>query len=143
MYHQQSVVYTEYVTKAATTITLSATSSETATATVTLAAPTFTQVFGPRTGCMDVAANFKAEQLPNNVKGEGEAAQKCKDMCTQRGNCEHVYVQHMMADYGSTLPYFECFFNDHCLSEETDLECGQRPGTYGRAIGWDAIGRGQ
>lgn len=142
-FYKQSMLYTKTVTLPAKTITLNTKASQTSTSVVTLAAPHYTQVFGPKAGCADVAANFTAEQLPNTITDETEAMQKCQGMCTQKGECEHVFVQQMLTDYGDAKSYWECFFNDHTLVESTDLDCGQREGTYGKALGWDALGRGK
>ncbi|KAJ9629359.1 hypothetical protein H2203_001732 [Taxawa tesnikishii (nom. ined.)] len=84
-----------------------ATSTVTATKTLSLAAPSFTKVFGPQDGCIDVAvrANFAL----NSTVGQKDAIATCKAQCAQLGSCDFVYVQWMMQDYGTVTPFWECY----------------------------------
>ena len=135
------VTYTETVTLPASTLWISLTTSATSTKTVALAAPTFTQVFGPKAGCIDQMA-ATAFNLDPSVTDVNNATLECKGLCTQDRLCQHVYVQIMFTDYGTTEPYFECYFNQRRLNVTRDLECGNREGTWGEACGFDAVGRG-
>jgi hypothetical protein len=117
-------------------------SCTTATVTVSYAAPTFTQAFGPKAGCIDIAS-ASSKILPHSVKDLHAAAQQCKSLCSQNADCAAVYVQHMSFVRGGPKHY-HCFFNDKELDAETDLQCFPKPKKtiYGVAIGYDACGRG-
>ncbi|TKA24601.1 hypothetical protein B0A50_06361 [Salinomyces thailandicus] len=131
---------TETVT-AASTISATETESLTSTSTVALAAPRYSQVFGPKAGCT-FTDDAPAQQLDDSITDSMEATQKCKDLCTQRAECSFVYIQHLFVDYGPTTPHYQCYFNDHPLDAAADLECGRNEGIWGEACGFDAMGRG-
>ncbi|TKA71293.1 hypothetical protein B0A55_07595 [Friedmanniomyces simplex] len=136
------VTYTETVTLPPSTVWLTVSTSATSTSTVALAAPSFTQVFGPKAGCIDQASSG-GDQLDASITDIRNATQECQDLCAQIGLCEHVYVQRLFTDYGTVAPYFECSFNDQHLNVTRDLQCGNRVGTWDAAVGFDAYGRGQ
>jgi len=137
----ERVTYTETITLPPRTISVSTLTSVTSTSTVSLAAPTFTQVFGPQAGCVDIGEG-PAQQLDLSVTGSN-ATQECKDLCTQMPACSFVYVQQLAPKWGGKTPHYQCFFNDHHLNATADLDCGRNDSVWGEANGFDAYGRGQ
>ncbi|TKA78691.1 hypothetical protein B0A55_04489, partial [Friedmanniomyces simplex] len=92
------VTYTETVTLPPSTVWLTVSTSATSTRATALAAPSFTQVFGPKPGCIDQASSG-GDQLDASVTDIRKATQECQDLCAQIGLCEHVYVQRLFVDY--------------------------------------------
>lgn len=76
--------YTEF---AATTISETITSAMTQTKTVSLAAPTFTQVWGPKAGCLD--AGVSATENLNATATQDEAVVYCKKECSSKSMLNH------------------------------------------------------
>lgn len=135
------LTYTLTVTSGASTVVISTTTSVTSTSTLSLAAPTFTQVYGPAAGCEDISVR-PALQLNSTITGSDAANELCHGWCKQEPQCAFLYVQQMFTDYGTTLPYFMCYGNDHKLNVTADLLCGLAEGIYGTACGFNACGRG-
>lgn len=109
---------------------------------ISYAAPTFTQVVGPKAGCVDTnASSFKI--LSHNIDYLQSAVEQCKSLCSQEAACAAVYVQHMSFVRGGSKHY-HCFFNDKKLDVESDLQCFPKPKKtiYGMAVGYDACDRG-
>ncbi|KAF2725170.1 hypothetical protein K431DRAFT_309361 [Polychaeton citri CBS 116435] len=123
-------------------VTVSTTTSITKTSTVFLAAPTYTQVYGPQTGCSDDTA-VGSQNLDNTITDQDVAVRKCEAICDQHSDCSFLYVQHMFTNYGSSIPYWTCYWNNHYVDEESDLICGRDTGIYGTAVGFNALGRGK
>lgn len=125
---------TKYITSSTETCT-------TSTITVSYAAPTFTQVYGPRAGCIDATASGPGKALDASIRDLHKATQECKSLCAQDPSCSFVYTQRLVTKRGGT-PHFQCSFNDQKLDAGDDLLCQKRPGLYGVAIGYDACERG-
>ncbi|RMY93611.1 hypothetical protein D0862_09172 [Hortaea werneckii] len=128
--------------QAGTTISTTKTTEITSTSTVTLAAPTYTQVYGPESGC-SISEDTESEQLDTSITDSTEASERCQTSCSQKPGCSFVFAQQLFPDYGQTRPHFQCYFIDHHFNETMDLQCGQSEGIWGRACGFDAEGRGQ
>lgn len=122
-------------------IPVSSTKTVTETSTVSLAAPTYTQIFGPEAGCSNLNAG-KAEALDANITEDCEADKACKDLCSQEPTCKFLYVQRLFRDYGGASPYYQCYMNSKEFDEERDLVCGRQENIWGTARGFDACGRG-
>ena len=90
---------------------------------------------------MDIA-KAPAQALNGSITDVQKADELCKELCAQESKCSFVYVQHMRANYGDAIPYFECSFNNHHLESSKDLRCGKDVRMYGLANGFDAYGRG-
>ncbi|KAK4953658.1 hypothetical protein LTR10_008261 [Elasticomyces elasticus] len=136
------ITYTNTITLPPSTAWITLGTSATSTATVALAAPTFTKVFGPEAGCIDQAYSG-GDQLDQSITDVREAAQKCQDRCAQNSLCQGLYVQQLFTDYGDVKPYWNCNFNSQHLNVSRDLQCGNRVGIWGVAVGFDANGRGK
>lgn len=67
-----------------TTIVMTMTSSVTETSTITLAAPTFTHVWGPKPGCADLRPDTNESLAPSMVKRE--AVSTCQASCARRSS---------------------------------------------------------
>ncbi|KAI7657753.1 DNA replication licensing factor [Hortaea werneckii] len=128
--------------QAGTTISTTTTTDITSTSTVTLAAPTYTQVYGPESGC-SIRENAQSEQLDNSITDSNEASERCQTSCSQKSECSFVFAQQLFPDYGQTRPHFQCYFIGHHFNETQDLQCGQSERIWGEACGFDAEGRGQ
>jgi len=124
-----------------TIVKVSSCTTVTSTATVSLAAPTFTAVFGPKPGCADVAKG-PTKALDPKIKTMPAAADKCKALCAQDKGCKHVYVQHMYENWSGKQPHYVCEFNRDFLKPRRDLRCGKKESQFGNARGFDAKGRG-
>ncbi|KAK3110864.1 hypothetical protein LTR53_014417 [Teratosphaeriaceae sp. CCFEE 6253] len=135
------ITYTETITRAAPTVYIALTTSATSTTTLAYAAPTFTRVFGPKAGCVDRSA-ATAFSLDPVITDTANATTECQGLCAQDGLCGHVYVQRMLEEYGTAAPYWACYFNLRAVVVERDLLCGEQEGTWGVAVGYDAMGRG-
>ncbi|KAK5166595.1 uncharacterized protein LTR77_008138 [Saxophila tyrrhenica] len=122
------------------TMTKHKTACTTATLTETYAAPTFTQVYGPKAGCADTAAGSPVALDPS-ITNMWKATDECKAICQQDANCEFVYVQKLFSE-SNGKPYFGCTMNAQHLDEEKDLDCKRKAGVYGVAVGYDAYDRG-
>lgn len=135
---------TKTVTKTITTDreieSFTQTLSTTHTATVTLAAPSFTHVWGPQKGCQDTN-NRDTLQLSIDVKDKSNATTMCKDWCTQTTVCDSLYVQYMFPAYGTT-PYWQCYANEGKWDAEKNLLCNLTTNIWGEADAFDAVGRG-
>lgn len=129
-----TVAPTAYV-KSKTTIWATSTKTE------SYAAPTFSHVFGPKTGCADIAPG-PARSLDASIDNFRNATQECQDVCAQEARCAFVFVQQTLAHQSKDASRFQCSFGDHRFDEAKDLECGKQKGTYGTAIGFDACDRG-
>ncbi|KAF1346062.1 hypothetical protein BDV97DRAFT_34410 [Delphinella strobiligena] len=125
-----------------TVILYTVTSSFTQTSTVTLQAPTFTQVWGTKAGCVDPGFQ-KSDTLDslNSLDGMTQAISQCQDNCAQLDYCAFVFVQYTLPDYNVT-PVWKCYYNNHTLNTATDIECGKSETIWGAADGFNAIGRG-
>lgn len=123
-------------------ITQTTTECTTSTAVLTYAAPEYTQAFGPKAGCVDKNV-ASSKILPHDTSSIDDAAQQCKDLCTQDSKCAAIYIQHMSFVRGGPKHY-HCFMNAEKLDVETDLKCYPNPKQtiFGEAIGYDATGRG-
>ncbi|KAK3707624.1 hypothetical protein LTR37_011972 [Vermiconidia calcicola] len=121
------------------TITKKTTVCTTSTTIEAYAAPTFTQVYGPKAGCADTAKG-PSKKLEASVSNLKKATAECQSLCEQDADCSFVYVQRMFANDGTQ--YFQCSFNDHQLDIDSDLNCGRKAGVYGVAVGYDANDRG-
>ncbi|RMZ30554.1 hypothetical protein D0859_05366 [Hortaea werneckii] len=128
--------------KAGTTISTTTTTDITSTSTVTLAAPKYTQVYGPESGC-SIREDAESEQLDTSITDSNEASERCQTSCSQKPECSFVFAQQLFPDYGQTRPHFQCYFIDHHFNETMDLQCGQSERIWGEACGFDAEGRGQ
>lgn len=135
------VTITETVTPPATVISVSSTKTITETSTVSLAAPTYSQNFGPEAGCSFLSAG-KAEPLDASITEECEADKACKDLCSQEPTCKFLFVQRLFQDYGGASPYYQCYMNPQAFDEQRDLQCGRQEGIWGVAKGFDVCGRG-
>lgn len=135
------VTITETVTPSAVIIPLSTTTTLTETTTVSFAAPTYTQIYGPKPGCADVSS-FKAQLLEAGCDNYEDAVSRCRDICDQEPTCRFLYVQRMFTNYGDAQPHFQCYMNDHELDESKDLQCGKKEGIFGNARGYDVCDRG-
>lgn len=129
------------VTPSAVVIPVSSVKTLTETSTVSLAAPTYTPVFGPEAGCSSLNAG-RAEALPNTITEDCEADKACQEICSQEPTCKSLYVQLLFSDYGGSTPYYQCYMGDQDFDEKRDLQCGRQEGIYGTARGFDACGRG-
>lgn len=125
-----------------TTLSVSSSTTVTSTSTISLESPTFTPVFGPRAGCVDVNAG-PAEALSSNITSMAEAVSECKEICAQEPSCKHVYVQHFFEMWGDLEPHFMCEMNAKYLKPRRDLRCGKKASVFGMARGFDAHGRGK
>lgn len=132
---------TETITPPAAVITVSSTKTRTETSTVSLAAPTYAQIFGPEAGCSNMIAG-KAEALDASITEDCEADKACKEICSQEPTCKFLYVQRLFPDYGGASPYYQCYMNAQAFDEKRDLQCGRQEGIWGNARGFDACGRG-
>ncbi|RMY51562.1 hypothetical protein D0865_06275 [Hortaea werneckii] len=128
--------------QAGTTISTTTTTDITSTSTVTLAAPTYTQVYGPQSGC-SIREDAQSEQLDTSITDSKEASERCQASCSQKSECSFVFAQQLFPDYGQTRPHFQCYFIGHHFNETQDLQCGQSERIWGKACGFDAEGRGQ
>ena len=130
------------ITQAPTTTTvLTTTSCTTSTEIKSLAAPIFSRAYGPKTGCTYVA-DGPAHVLDASIDNAHNATQECQGLCLHDSQCSFVFVQNLQYDYLDGMPSFQCYFGDHHLDENHDLECGEKEDVYGSAVGFDAIGRG-
>ncbi|GAB7346990.1 hypothetical protein MBLNU459_g3143t1 [Dothideomycetes sp. NU459] len=125
---------------AATTISETITSATTQTKTVSLAAPTFTQTWGPKDGCLDLGVSATASL--NATATENDAVAYCQSECSKQSECDFVWVQNIFPHYGGVTSFWECYFNAHPLNETSDVECGQSTRIWGTAIGYSALNRG-
>ncbi|KAK6424119.1 hypothetical protein LTR95_016433 [Oleoguttula sp. CCFEE 5521] len=140
-YFLARLVVTITLTPANVVVPLTATLSSSATTTLALAAPRFTQIFGPQAGCNNISV-FNSTDLDTSVTDAGVAAQQCKAICKQEPRCKFLWVQKVLADYGALEPRFECGLNDEVFDKGTDLVCGGDTGIYGEACGFTVLGRG-
>lgn len=140
-YFIDRVTCTETETASPVVIPVSTTTTITETSTVSLAAPTFYSVYGPKSGCADTSVG-KAQVLDASITDSEKAVSMCKDICKQEPSCSFLYVQQMFTDYGSASPYYECYMNEKELDESNDLQCGKKVGIFGNATGYDACNRG-
>ncbi|KAF2170798.1 hypothetical protein M409DRAFT_51054 [Zasmidium cellare ATCC 36951] len=115
--------------------------STTRTATITLAAPSYTHVWGPQEGCQDTT-DRDTLQLSSDVTEKSDARQLCQDWCSQKSVCTGLYVQYMFPAYGVT-PFWQCYANDHKFDADTDLLCNLTTNIWGEADAYNALGRGQ
>ncbi|KAK4501378.1 hypothetical protein PRZ48_007186 [Zasmidium cellare] len=111
------------------------------TATVTLAAPSYTHVWGPQKGCQDTV-DRDTLQLSSDVTEKSDATEQCKDWCSQKTVCTGLYVQYMFPAYGVT-PFWQCYANDHKFDADTDLLCNLTTNIWGEADAYNALGRGK
>lgn len=132
---------TETVSPSVTVIPVSSTKTITETSTVSLAAPTYTQIFGPEAGCSNLNAP-RAEALDASITEDCEADKACQDLCSQEPTCKFLYVQRLFDDYGGASGYYQCYMNDKEFDEKRDLVCGRKEGIWGMARGFDACDRG-
>lgn len=135
------VTITETATPSAVVIPLTATTTLTETTTLSFAAPTYTQIYGPKSGCADVSS-VKTQPLAPGCDKYEDAVSQCQDICAQESTCRFLYVQRMFTNYGDAKPHFQCYMNDHELDESKDLQCGKKEGIFGNARGYDACDRG-
>lgn len=132
---------TKTITTETATESFTQTLSTTKTATITLAAPSYTHVYGPETGCQDtVDANTLA--LDSNVTVKADATELCKDWCTQTSDCTSLYVQYMFPAYGVT-PFWQCYANDQKFDADSDLLCNLTTNIWGEADAYNTLGRGK
>ena len=129
------------VTPSAAVIPVTSTKTLAETTTISLAAPTYSPVFGPEAGCSSLNAG-RAEALPNTIVEDCEADKACQDICSQEPTCKFLYVQRLFGDYGGSTPYYQCYMNEKDFDETRDLQCGRQEGIWGMARGFDACGRG-
>lgn len=137
--NQVTITVTE--TPSVVTIPVSSVKTVKETATVSLAAPTYSQNFGPKDGCSFLNAG-RAEALANTITEPCEADKACQEICSQEPTCKFLYVQQLFADYGGATPYYQCYMSEKDLDEKRDLMCGREKGQFGTANGFDACGRG-
>ncbi|OQO14050.1 hypothetical protein B0A48_00926 [Cryoendolithus antarcticus] len=140
-YFLARLVVTVTLTPANVVIPLTATLTSSATTTLALAAPSFTQIFGPRAGCNNIGV-FNSTDLDTSITDAEVAAQQCKAICKQEPRRKFLWVQKMLADYGALEPRFECSLNYEVFDKGTDLVCGGDTGIYGEACGFTVLGRG-
>ena len=126
----------------ATTIAVSSATTETSTTTVSLAQPTYTPVFGPKAGCVDINVG-PAQALPATVTSMRKAVKECKAICDQEPSCKFLYVQHVFENWGGREAHYVCEMNTKFLKERRDLRCGKKESIFGMARGFDARGRGE
>ncbi|KAM0723496.1 hypothetical protein Q7P37_000483 [Cladosporium fusiforme] len=135
------VTVTETVSPYFSVIPVSSTKTITETSTVSLAAPTYKEVFGPEAGCSSLNAGL-AEALDASITEECEADKACQEICSQEPSCKFLYVQRLVSDYGGAAPYYQCYMDPKEFDEDRDLVCGRDEKLYGEARGFDACGRG-
>nr|OQO26602.1 hypothetical protein B0A51_08283 [Rachicladosporium sp. CCFEE 5018] len=139
-YFLARLTITTTLTPSKVVVPLTATLTSSTTITLALPAPSFTQIFGPQAGCNNIGV-FNSTDLDTSITDAGVAAQQCKAICKQEPRCKFLWVQNMLADYGSLEPRFECGLNNEAL-EPRNLVCGGDEGIYGDACGFTVLGRG-
>lgn len=82
--------------EAQTTMAFTFTTTAAETKTVYAAAPSYTQVFGPQTGCADISY-LDAQQLNASVTAQNDAVNRCKEYCTSESyfsgtSCRLAYL---------------------------------------------------
>lgn len=141
LYAITQVTLTETV-QPVTTLAVSSSTTVTTTSTISLESPTFTPVFGPKAGCIDIAVG-PAAALSSNITSMPEAVKECKEICAQEPSCKHIYVQHVFEMWGDREPHYMCNMNKKHLKPRRDLRCGKKESIFGMARGFDAYGRGK
>ncbi|KAK6432783.1 hypothetical protein LTR95_011043 [Oleoguttula sp. CCFEE 5521] len=140
-YFLAHLVVTTTLVPANIVIPLTITITASTTTTLALAAPSFTQIFGPRAGCNNIGV-LNSTDLDPSITDAGVASQQCKTICKQEPRCKFLWVQKMLADYGALEPRFECGLDDAVFDEGRDLVCGCDEGIHGEACGFAVLGRG-
>lgn len=131
---------TSFVNVGATT-RFAQTVTSTTTATLTLAAPTYSHVYAATAGCQDTPT-VDTLQLDPSITDKNTAVAMCQGACSQNGKCASLLVQYLFPSYGDTAPVYKCFMNGQAFDELSSLICGLSVDVWGAADAFDVIGRG-
>ncbi|KEQ98137.1 hypothetical protein AUEXF2481DRAFT_36634 [Aureobasidium subglaciale EXF-2481] len=104
--------------------------------TVEKAAPSFTQVWGPKAGCDDIGM-ASAQTFMVATMTEEQVTNICKATCMKQANCVFLYVQSIYPANN----FWNCYINTHGFDEEKDLECSKDTSIWGMAKGYSVVDR--
>ncbi|KAI4849358.1 hypothetical protein E4T45_05945 [Aureobasidium sp. EXF-8846] len=110
------------------TTSITQTMSTLSVSTVKMAAPTYTQVWGPKVGCDDIGMK-STQTFMLATLNETQVTEICKDTCM---NCMFLMVQ-------SIYPanhFWNCYYNDHAFNAKKDLNCSKDASIWGTAKGY-------
>ncbi|CAD0100225.1 unnamed protein product, partial [Aureobasidium mustum] len=97
------------------TTSITQTVSTLSVSTVKMAAPSFTQVWGPKAGCNDIGMK-SVQTFMLSTLNESHVTEICKDTCLANN-------------------FWNCYYNNHTFSEERDLNCSKDTSIWGMAKG--------
>ncbi|KAH0028750.1 hypothetical protein KCU78_g3542, partial [Aureobasidium melanogenum] len=101
-----------------------------------MAAPSFTQVWGPKAGCDDIGMK-SVQTFMLSTLNESQVTDTCKSTCLETPDCMFLYVQ-------LTYPannFWNCYYNNHTFDEKKDLNCSKDTSIWGIAKGHSVVGR--
>ncbi|KAH0398953.1 hypothetical protein KCU89_g6708, partial [Aureobasidium melanogenum] len=101
-----------------------------------MAAPSFTQVWGPKAGCDDIGMK-SVQTFMLSTLNESQVTDTCKSTCLETPDCMFLYVQ-------LTYPannFWNCYYNNHTFNEKKDLNCSKDTSIWGIAKGHSVVGR--
>lgn len=114
--------------------------------TVESAAPSFTQIWGPKEGCDDIG-RFSVQSYMSGSLSEDEVTDICKKTCISTllqkeywddadqeldlADCVVLFVQSVYPKNN----FYNCYFNNHTFDEDSDLECGKDTSKWGSGKG--------
>ncbi|KAL2026555.1 hypothetical protein VTO58DRAFT_102535 [Aureobasidium pullulans] len=119
------------------TVSITKTVSTLSVETVKLAAPSFTQVWGPTAGCDDIGMGSAQSYISGDMDEE-QVTTICKATCMKQDDCDFLYVQSIYPANN----FWNCYFNNHTFDETKDLNCSKDKTIWGMAKGHSMIGRG-
>ncbi|CAD0020839.1 unnamed protein product, partial [Aureobasidium pullulans] len=110
------------------TVSITKTVSTLSVETIKLAAPSFTQVWGPTAGCDDIGM-ASAQSYISGDMDEEQVTSICKATCMN--DCDFLYVQSIYPANN----FWNCYFNNHTFDETKDLNCSKDKSIWGMAKG--------
>ncbi|KAI5203345.1 hypothetical protein E4T39_04254 [Aureobasidium subglaciale] len=101
--------------------------------TIEKAAPSFTQVWGPKAGCDDTGMS-SAQSFMVATMTEEQVTNICKTTCTrsEQADCVFLYVQSIYPANN----FWNCYINTHGFDEDRDLNCSKDTSIWGMAKGY-------
>ncbi|KAI4775340.1 hypothetical protein E4T52_09702 [Aureobasidium sp. EXF-3400] len=80
-----------------------------------MAAPSFTQIWGPKAGCDDIGMK-SVQTFMLSTLNESQVTDTCKSTCLANN-------------------FWNCYYNNHTFNEKKDLNCSKDTSIWGIAKG--------